>query len=188
MKNIQKGFTLVELIVVITILAILGTIAFISLQGHSQDAKNSKVASDIRSLGTSVETKLTNGSVTLGTLVSGDLSSTNAVTGTFGGATSTLGTDGTYNVGTLNFVGLKQNGEDFKDNSGNDYIAAVAVDGSDKAYYQIVGQTSNPDGSYTAVIKGNYFAADASDVAGLVSASTDTTPLTNNAIHKDGLY
>jgi prepilin-type N-terminal cleavage/methylation domain-containing protein len=43
MKKIQKGFTLVELIVVITILAILGTIAFISLGGYAQDAKNAKV-------------------------------------------------------------------------------------------------------------------------------------------------
>lgn len=39
-KNI-KWFTLVELIVVITILAILWTIAFISLQGYSQDSRNS---------------------------------------------------------------------------------------------------------------------------------------------------
>jgi prepilin-type N-terminal cleavage/methylation domain-containing protein len=48
MRNTKKqAFTLVELIVVITILAILGTIAFISLQGYSQDAKNSKVTSDL---------------------------------------------------------------------------------------------------------------------------------------------
>jgi prepilin-type N-terminal cleavage/methylation domain-containing protein len=53
MKNIKiqkKAFTLVELIVVITILAILGTIAFISLQGNTQDAKNTKVVSDVANI------------------------------------------------------------------------------------------------------------------------------------------
>jgi len=51
MKNIKKQwFTLVELIVVITILAILWSIAFISLQGYSADARNSKRTSDLNSL------------------------------------------------------------------------------------------------------------------------------------------
>ncbi|MDP2090240.1 MAG: type II secretion system protein, partial [Candidatus Gracilibacteria bacterium] len=40
MKN-KKAFTLVELIVTIIILAILGTIVFISLQGYSQTARDS---------------------------------------------------------------------------------------------------------------------------------------------------
>jgi prepilin-type N-terminal cleavage/methylation domain-containing protein len=56
MKKNLGAFTLVELIVVITILAILGTIAFISLQGYSQDAKNSKVSSDLRTLISAIET------------------------------------------------------------------------------------------------------------------------------------
>jgi len=54
-----KAFTLVELIVVITILAILATLAFISLQGYSQDARNSKVLSDIRTLISAIETAST---------------------------------------------------------------------------------------------------------------------------------
>jgi prepilin-type N-terminal cleavage/methylation domain-containing protein len=47
-KNI--GFTLVELIVVITILAILGTIGFISLQGYSRSARDSVRISHLASL------------------------------------------------------------------------------------------------------------------------------------------
>ena len=46
----KKAFTLVELIVVITILAILWTIAFISLQWYSREARDSKRIQDIRSL------------------------------------------------------------------------------------------------------------------------------------------
>jgi len=45
-----KAFTLVELIVVITILAILWTIAFISLQWYSRDARDSTRISDINSI------------------------------------------------------------------------------------------------------------------------------------------
>jgi len=53
LKN--KAFTLVELIVVITILAILWTIAFISLQWYSRDARDSKRAADINNIKTSIE-------------------------------------------------------------------------------------------------------------------------------------
>jgi len=59
MRNTKNAFTLVELIVVITILAILGTIAFISLQGYSQDAKNSKVTSDLASLAKKITIRTT---------------------------------------------------------------------------------------------------------------------------------
>jgi uncharacterized protein (TIGR02145 family)/prepilin-type N-terminal cleavage/methylation domain-containing protein len=48
-------FTLVELIVVITILAILGTIAFISIQWYSRDARDSRRISDINNLEQSLE-------------------------------------------------------------------------------------------------------------------------------------
>ena len=53
-KNTESGpkraFTLVELIVVITILAILWTIAFISLQWYSKDARDSTRITDIGNL------------------------------------------------------------------------------------------------------------------------------------------
>jgi prepilin-type N-terminal cleavage/methylation domain-containing protein len=57
----QQGFTLVELIVVITILAILGTIGFISLQGYSADSRDAKRTSDLRSLLSAVNNKVTSG-------------------------------------------------------------------------------------------------------------------------------
>jgi len=50
-----RAFTLVELIVVITILAILWTIAFISLQWYSSQARDSKRLSDIQNIKKSLE-------------------------------------------------------------------------------------------------------------------------------------
>ncbi|MDR1945516.1 MAG: type II secretion system GspH family protein [Candidatus Peribacteria bacterium] len=51
----KKAFTLVELIVVITILAILATISFITLQGFTSQARDAKRVSDIRSLISKIE-------------------------------------------------------------------------------------------------------------------------------------
>ena len=50
MKKQKQAFTLVELIVVITILAILWTIAFINLQWYSAGARDSKRLSDINNI------------------------------------------------------------------------------------------------------------------------------------------
>jgi len=50
MNKQKQAFTLVELIVVITILAILGTIAFISLQWYSKDTRNSVRLSDLSNI------------------------------------------------------------------------------------------------------------------------------------------
>lgn len=59
--NVKKAFTLVELIVVITILAILWTIAFLSMQWYSADARNSKRVSDLNSISNAVNVWITNG-------------------------------------------------------------------------------------------------------------------------------
>lgn len=54
-KQKNRAFTLVELIVVITILAILWTIAFISFQWYSKDARDSTRISDMSSLKSTIE-------------------------------------------------------------------------------------------------------------------------------------
>jgi prepilin-type N-terminal cleavage/methylation domain-containing protein len=51
----QQAFTLVELIVVITILAILGTIGFVSLSGYTLQARDSTRLTDVATLTRSLE-------------------------------------------------------------------------------------------------------------------------------------
>lgn len=184
MKKVQKGFTLVELIVVITILAILGTIAFISLQGYSQDAKNAKVSSDLATLAKSIDIATTDGSLTLTNLVTSTGASHEvADTGTItlfdtNNVSSTAALSAvTYEVGEVDFAALRQNGDDFEDNDGNEYIAAVAYTGS-TAYYQLGGQRKEASGTFTAILKGNYI-PQAGDTASLISSTGTTTPVTN---------
>jgi prepilin-type N-terminal cleavage/methylation domain-containing protein len=63
MRNTKKqAFTLVELIVVITILAILGTIAFMSLQGYSNDARIAKVTTDVNTIAQKINVATTDSS------------------------------------------------------------------------------------------------------------------------------
>jgi len=55
MKNNQKAFTLVELIVVIVILSILGTISFISMESYGRSSRNSVRISDVKKMESGLE-------------------------------------------------------------------------------------------------------------------------------------
>jgi len=185
MKKVQKGFTLVELIVVITILAILGTIAFISLQGYSQDAKNSKVTSDLRTIVSAIETGVTDGTLGLNKLVDTSVGTAGTAVGLgeFFASGVTMAS-GALEVGAIDFVALRQNGEDFKDPEGNEYIAAYVSDPSDSnnTFYQVVGQTKNTAGTYDAVVKGNYLQIATTDANGLVSVGSGTTAISGTGV------
>lgn len=189
MKNTNKGFTLVELIVVITILAILGTIAFISLQGYSQDAKNAKVSQDLNTLASAVEVALTDGTLAgISSLVPNNDSNYDLTTWTVTiftkwsatGSTvnlSTLVPANKYRAGKIDFAAIRQNGDDFKDPEGKDYLWAFAYSGS-TSYYQLAGQKKETSWEYKAIVKGNYV-AQWSDVTGLISTKGTDTPVTN---------
>lgn len=53
-KRLWSGFTLAELVVVIAILAILATVGFLALSGYTQDAKESSVKANVRSIQTAI--------------------------------------------------------------------------------------------------------------------------------------
>lgn len=197
MKNLQKGFTLVELIVVITILAILGTIAFISLQGYSQDARDSKVVSDIRSLASALETQVTQATSSIHSFnnndgtndITGVTADVYAGTGEFAGAISLSGAQ--IQTGNINFTALGQNSTDFGTDTYKIGTLTQSVGGESYSMYQLVGAKGITD-ALTAVVKGNFLAGTngTNDIVGLMAGSGSiaaATGLTEGALLPNGL-
>ncbi len=156
MKIGKKAFTLVELIVVITILAVLATVAFISLTGYSQDAKNSKVQSDIRTLVSAIEAKMTKDGTTASNLVdwSYALANDNAALPILryksGASAIAMINKSNYTIWWVDFPTLWQSSDDFVTSEWNQYLL-VWVDN----FYQVAGETME-NWVYTAVVKWNY--------------------------------
>ncbi|NUJ97725.1 type II secretion system protein [Candidatus Gracilibacteria bacterium] len=150
MKNLKRGFTLVELIVVITILAILGSIAFISLQGYSSDARNSKRTSDLGSIESAISTQLAEGQAIL-SFVSG--SAVNQLTTpSIAGSNSTTAD---YNAGTVNYSALPVKSTDFQDPSGNaSYVMGVTTRKNGK--HELAASMEQGAGSKVAKVIGDY--------------------------------
>lgn len=188
-KN-KKAFTLVELIVVMTILAILWTIAFISLQGYSGDANNSKILYDVKNLTSLMETRLSQWE-SIDNLV---LNNRKAINGVNSGATIlswayTLSWV-TYEVGTFDFAKFWANGDDFVySDSGNDrdYIFSY-LKTSERLYYEFAWQKRNNDWSYSAIIKWNYIQTNSWDTPWLISENGLDTWLSNNSSISNSLY
>ncbi|MDD2891988.1 MAG: prepilin-type N-terminal cleavage/methylation domain-containing protein [Candidatus Gracilibacteria bacterium] len=96
------GFTLVELIVVITILVILGTIAFLNLGGYSGNARDSSRVSDLTNLSKSLDVV----SIKSGSYPTPD----NSFLVTYSGGTIwTQGTIGSSVMNTIGAIGLNMN-------------------------------------------------------------------------------
>ena len=149
MRNTRNAFTLVELIVVITILAILGTIAFISLQGYSADARNSKRTEDLNSIVKSIEIKVSNGSNLLSFVTAGDEVGAFSVAG----ADVIAGTN--YQAGIPNYSAVGIKSTDFTDPSdASDYRIGLTTkkDGE----YEIAASMENGSGDKSALIVGTY--------------------------------
>ena len=180
MRNTKSAFTLVELIVVITILAILGTIAFISLQGYSAEARDSKRLSDVASIAKKVSLQVAGRDAkTVDEFLGWTPAAHNMEGGTAGStATATGDTLDTtnYGAGDIDFAALQESGADFKDPKGNSYVYAYAtVSGGN--YFQVAATLEEPS---KARVVGNYVEGQASDVDSLISASTaDDTPVTD---------
>ena len=181
MRNTKNSaFTLVELIVVITILAILGTIAFISLQGYSQDAKNSKVTSDLRNMVSAIETNITKESTSLTNMIGTDSNANELASGTVGSGAS-ITASGTYEVGTLDFAVIGQNGEDFKDPNADNHsylFGHTTLTDWTFAAYQVAGEVVE-NGVAKAELNGNYYKKGTGDVQNIIAdAGANAIPST----------
>ena len=161
MINTKKAFTLVELIVVITILAILGTIAFISLQGYSADARNSKRTSDLGNIQSAISLKQVEGVPLLSFVTNNaenDLVSPD-IAGLLDAGTA-------YDAGTPSYTVLNVVEKDFKDPNDKAYrIGATTL----KAGAFQLAATMEVDGIDTASVNGTYVArtATAQDITAI---------------------
>lgn len=168
MKLQNKGFTLVELIVVITILAILGSIAFISMNGFSADARNAARATELKQIQTKATESIARGSTVLDlvttdatyALTSADLAGQTAVDATM------------YDAGTPNYQLLSISDSDFVDPSRNVAypMAAATVNGG---AFQLAAY--NEGDTETALVIGNYSQRTTSDTVTFPAVSGTTT-------------
>lgn len=109
-----KGFTLVELIVVITILVILGTIAFLNLGGMSGSARDAQRTSDLNQINSQITTVQAKSGLVYSTLVTPNAASLIVSGATIAGNTPTT-TSGSYSAGDLNYSVLNMDSAKFKD-------------------------------------------------------------------------
>ncbi|MDD3144849.1 MAG: type II secretion system protein [Candidatus Gracilibacteria bacterium] len=149
-KIINKAFTLVELIVVITILAILGTIAFINLQGYSVSARDSKRLSDITNILKKISVEETKGLSVIGMI-------DNQTT-----ATGIINNQAVNLIkGTPKFIEIKEDGSKFKDPITKlDYILGYSKGGTGTGAYKFLQIATVNEERNEAVVKGNYYMID----------------------------
>ena len=181
MKN-KKAFTLVELIVVITILAILWTIAFISFWKNIVDAKNTKVLVDLTNISKKINI-MYNRAITFDQIIKNDINvkNRNGLDTTTAKVNSWHLLNETwtaYNVWNINFNVLKEKRTNFLDLKNRDYIFAY-VSNHRFVKFELIWETYNSAWIPTILIKWSYFPKNNTDVTSLISASGSTTPVKN---------
>ncbi len=170
MRNTKTGFTLVELIVVITILAILGTIAFISLGSYTADARNAKRLDGISKLATAIDNDQLSGKSLLAYVAD----SANAVTGVSVAGTAGTATD--YQAGNINPTALNVKAEQFEDPSQTDELYRIGVSTRAGGVYELAAKLEEGSTS-RASVKGNY--SPRGTTSATATAGTNSVVLTN---------
>jgi prepilin-type N-terminal cleavage/methylation domain-containing protein len=190
MTKSNKAFSLVELIVVITILAVLATLWFLSYQWESQNATNSKILYDVRNLTSAIEIKLSRWEEI------SDLVLNNRMLENWVNTWATINSwayilwNLEYSVWYPDYQKLKINWDDFKyiENwEEKEYIYAY-IKTPKKLYYEFAWEIKQLDWKYQAVIKWNYFSKISTDAKWLVSEKLYDTWLENNQILTGSLY
>ena len=177
-RNTKKAFTLVELIVVITILAVLGTIAFISLQGYSGEARDSKRLSDVNNLVKKVNIELSKGT-TLASLFSGSTTPTNDLTINGSGSQSRY-------QWTVNFLTIKENQADFQDKTSTwvivNYPMSYSIGGTGVNAYKFMQIATFSEAKNSAVVVGNYYKMQSGDSESLIKNGSNFVTNAGNTL------
>lgn len=151
MRKTQKGFTLVELIVVITILAILGTIAFISLGSYTADARNAKRTEGIGKLASAVDNGTISGTPIMAFVIGTESELSNIA---LAGTGSTGVAADAYNAGNPNASALNINADQFTDPQTSDSYK-MGVTSLSGGAFQVASIVEDPAGSKAKVV-GSY--------------------------------
>ena len=156
----KKAFTLVELIVVITILAILWTISFISLSNYSKEARDSKRITDTSSLLSKInieEVRWTN----LSDLIRGTKKVTLQILWKENNDVKTFW--------KADFEVLKEDGKNFKDprDKSRNYPAAYAIGWEWKDAYKFIQLATISEKDNKTIIKWNYYTSEDWDAKSL---------------------
>jgi prepilin-type N-terminal cleavage/methylation domain-containing protein len=149
-----RWFTLVELVVVITILAILWTVALLAFRWYSWDARNSKRITDLHNIKARIIEQITNNQNMLNFVTSVAENRLNT-TPSIGGATPSNGTN--YEAGTINYPTIGMIAEDFSDPSTNtSYVGWVTTVYKGGAYQVTAKMDPIDDAFNRAYILGTY--------------------------------
>jgi len=155
----QKAFTLVELIVVMTTLAILWTISFLSFQGYSKEARDSKRITDTRNLLGKINIEMTRWAY-LPRLVANTTQATLKILWTNNQWVETFWIS--------NFENLKELWDNFKDPSNwNDYPVAYVIGWIWNEAYQFVQIATISEADNRTKIFGNYYKKEYDDAPSL---------------------
>ena len=162
----KKAFTLVELIVVITILAILWTIAFISLSWYSKEARDSKRITDTSGLLSKINIEEVRWN-TLDKLITNTRTATGQILWKTGSTFQTFW--------KANFKTLKEDEKNFEDpfKKWQHYPVAYTVWGNWKDSYKFIQIATISEKENKNIIKWNYYTLSWKDAPSLFSSGSN---------------
>lgn len=178
------GFTLVELIVVITILGLLATIGFLSLQGYTQDARETKTAANLRTVTSSIINESAISGNPVSYYIATDAAAKLAAGNVNSGASIADANAVAYAAGKVDPAKLKIDGAKFFDAKADGTLepfraAAVTFNEQNRvrSMFQVAGTLKTAAGN-SAVVEGTYAKVADTDLKGIIkSTKTEETPV-----------